>query len=219
MNPSLPNHSHSQRPCKEHPDFPKAFPSLALLELHFRATCAIKLPWYHGALWNALFRHLIRKFVDPVRPLSDLGFRVHPVETGCLAYNQDDPVHLGLSFPFALLPSVTQLIQGFNHLDNHSGRLGPATLRMTGVRCLVNDCCLQVDDVFPADWAAPLTKEMIQAQAEYLTQCQDFSLRLSAPLRLKAPLAWKKQTGYTYLDPAFFPANPHALSWNILQTI
>ncbi len=194
------------------------FPELALLELHFVAIRSIELPWYHGALWNALFRHLIRLFVDPVRSLSQLQFRIHPVETGCLGYQKDDPVHLGLSFPFSLIGPVTSLVQGFNGLDRQNGRLGPATLRLKDARCRVSNRCLQCKDGPEKDWAVPLTADMIQTQAEYLAGLKDFSLLLTAPLRLKAPLYWKQKTGHTYLDPDFFQADPHAFAW-LLQTV
>ena len=189
------------------------FPDLALLELHFVATRAIELPWYHGALWNALFRHLVRLFVDPVHSLSQLQFRIHPVETGCPGYQKDDPVHLGLSFPFSLIGPVTSLIQGFNGQNTHIGKFGPATLRLTDARCRVSNRCLQCKDASAGEWAVPLTADMIQAQAEYLASLKDFSMLLTGPLRLKSPSHWKQQTGHTYLDPEFFQAEPCAFAW------
>ncbi len=185
------------------------FPDLGLLEVHFTVTENLEMSWYHGPAWNALFRHLVRKFIDPVQSLASLGLCIHPVETGCLAYQKGDSVHIYLSFPFALLEPVCDLLRGFNTVREHTGKLGPYSLRFKNARCLVSGKLFREKDFC----VCPLNREMIVRQVKRLVELEDFSLLLSAPLRLKSPTDWKKHSGHTFLDFDFFQVekNPHAV--------
>ncbi|MEI6155575.1 MAG: hypothetical protein WCQ90_15990, partial [Deltaproteobacteria bacterium] len=92
-------------------------PKLVLLELCFGVLLPVRnLPHYHGAQWSALFRTLLKRYfpqealAPPPSPpsagrcsgenaMSVANIWIHPIETGVLAYEKDEPIRLGLTFP------------------------------------------------------------------------------------------------------------------------
>lgn len=188
------------------------FEDLAVFMLCFEAKQQIsRLPYYHGALWNGLFRDLVRDFVNSKMPMAQTGFRIHPVDTGMLFYNKNDPVHLGISFPYTSLEPVFNMLSHFNSLGKGRGSINPGVLRLEKAVCRVSSTEFRFDaDIFSQDLRCiqPLTWDIICRDAQALSAMDQFSLAFYTPLRLKSPGPYREATGNTHIGSDYFRAWP-----------
>ncbi len=174
-------------------------PRLVLLELHFRALLDInKLPHYHGAQWSALFRNVLRNFLPVGLDMSAAGIFIQPFEAGVLRYKQNDPIHLGVVFPFEQHTLMERLLAGFNDQKVEDGHFQPGkTIKLESIYCRVSDKIWQPDrKVF-------LTEKILTPEIEKLTALDEFHLHFYTPLRDKRPEGFKEE-GHTFCDEDFF---------------
>ena len=207
--------------------------AIALLQLSFKATRRIaNLPFYHGQLWSALFRDLIRDYAGIALPLADMGFAVHPIETGRVAFSKGDTINLGLSFPFSYFEAIFTMLKSFNAIPIVEGKLTPATLVLERITCRVSgeeytvppgghppspwqgngektDSHRGKDDDPPDQLAViPYNQAHVEVDALQLMAFNTFQIVFHAPLRLKSPSLYKKRTNNTFIGWDAFQLEP-----------
>lgn len=173
-------------------------PNLVLLELHFRTLAFINdLPHYHGAQWSALFRNIFKSCGETNFTLDDAGIWIHPIETGIPAYEADEPIHLGLTFPRNRSSLVATVIEQFNSVRTHKGHFQPGV-----TICFEGAYSRFSGEVWQPDEEYGLSEDAIRAEVEALAQMDRFSLLLTSPLRVKRPEGQKRQ-GHSFCDEEY----------------
>ncbi|MCX7634129.1 MAG: CRISPR-associated endonuclease Cas1 [Syntrophales bacterium] len=160
---------------------------------------------FHGPQWSALFRYLLHPYLGG-RTMAAAGICLQPYETGVLAFQPGEMIHVGLTFPSEVLPAIEKLILAFPHAAGHHGPLAPGrTITLDEVYCRVskrvcNPAALGRD-------ITPLDEGHLVAETEALLTLGSFQLLLPLPLRLTRP-AQMKTPGHRYADEDFFLGDP-----------
>lgn len=176
-------------------------PPLILLELRLRALKPIrKLPHFLGPHFSAMLRHLLREALPDEASLAQAGVWLQTVESGIVAYEEGEPIGLGLTFPAELAPCIGQALAGFNETVQAQGHFQPGvTVALDEVWCRISD----------APWdrrrPCPLTAEILAPEVERLLHLDRWSLLLQSPLRLTRPAGAKAQS-HRYVDEDYLDA-------------
>ncbi len=179
-------------------------PPLILLELRFRTIAPVrKLPHYHGPQWSALMRNALKPHLDGMN-MAAAGVGVHPVETGVMAYEPNEPVHLGLTFPARLRNEIAGMLDEFNSIKTPGGHFQPGrTIRLEEVFCRISQRPCSAEE------AAVLDADVLKPEIDELQRLDGFTLHLYSPLRLPRP-AGHKVKGHSYCDEEFFLGGENA---------
>lgn len=182
-------------------------PALHLLQLRFKTLTALQgLPIYHGPMWNALFRDLLRPHLPSGIPLDEAGIHLNPIETRLVNCDPDDPMHLGLIFPPQHAPAVCAALNDFNRFEADHGRLRPGeTITLESATCRITGRDLPADRISP-DRLAILDEKALAPEVAALSALERFELVFYAPLRLPRPEG-NKTPGHTLCDVPFFLAS------------
>ena len=177
-------------------------PPLILLELRLRALKPIrKLPHYQGPHWSAVLRHLLRASLPDEASLAKAGVWLQTVETGVVAYEEGEPIRLGLSFPAELAAVIGQALAGFNEDAKGQGHFQPGhTVALEEIWCRISGA--------PWDWRQPqpLTEQVLATEAQQLGTLERFTLELHTPLRMTRP-AGAKAESHRFVDEEYLKAD------------
>lgn len=177
-------------------------PPLVFLELHFKTLLPIhNLPFYHGPHWSALFRNLLKPYI-PDESLSKAGIWIHPIETGIISYEKDEPIHLGLTFPLSRSQEIAEILGGFNTTSHATeGHFQPGRTIY-----LEKTICRLTGNIWEPDDKPSLSYEMLKDEIEMIQNLNGFTILFYSPLRLPRPSGYKTQ-GHHYCDEEFFLEN------------
>jgi hypothetical protein len=165
------------------------------------------LPVYHGALWSALLRNLLRRYFPARTSLADTGIlpvcRWNPqiIQAGHTLY-------LELLTPVSCLHPVLEMLWDFNYRHTRGYFRPGVTLRLQTVHCAVSGTLIVSFDsnsppVLHSDNLVPLTPESLALPAATLLQQSAFTLVFDTPLRLRRPPG-KKTPGHQFCDTKYF---------------
>lgn len=184
-----------------------SLPELVLLELRFKTLLPINnLPHYHGGQWSAMFRSILKPYLSEKQNLSSMNFWVHPVETGILSYDADEPVHIGITFPAGQAQAVGRMLTDFNSIDSTQGHFQPGkTIRLDSVLCRKTK---KPWDYHNTEF---LDVRSIEEEIQFLQGLDAFTLLIHSPMRHTRPEGYKTK-GHHYCDGEFFfdVKNSHA---------
>lgn len=174
-------------------------PKLVFLQLNFRTLQNIqKLPYFHGAQWSTLWRLLIKAHYPPDTTLAQKKITIHPTDTGLISYSENEPIHLGLTFPIEESRQIAQVLGTFNNYQCSYGHFQPgktiildsAYCRICGNRWSSDDTCF-------------LTDTLITDEIHALLQHNEWTIKITTPLRLTRPEGIKGE-GHRYCDEDYF---------------
>jgi CRISPR-associated protein Cas1 len=181
-----------------------AIPAVHLAQLRFRVCAPIEgLSIYHGPMWNALFRDLLRPHLPPAAKLHETGIYLNPIETRLIRLQAGDPLHVGLVFPVEAAAAVCAALAGFNDWRTPRGNLRPGeTILLENLQCRVSGQTVQNGEIAPHHLRV-LDDRALAPERAALAAADRFSLIFYTPLRLFRPEG-QKQDGHNLCDPHYF---------------
>ncbi len=183
-------------------------PELYMLQLTFKALSPIRhLNYFHGPQWNAMFRTLLKKYLEKGTNMAEAGIHLQPIETGICRYEKDDPICIGISFPAESASAVCEMLANLNTSKTGSGHFQPGnTVKLEKTTCRVSGRTFPPEKITPK-CLEPIDYDLILPEIKHLCTLDSFDLVIYSPLRLKRPPGTKND-GHTYFDPDFFFAEP-----------
>ncbi len=175
-------------------------PGFHLVRLKFRVVGPVNsLPFFHGPLWSAMFRNLLRENgVSKTGP----GFPVwvQPVETGIIEYHPGEEISLGLLVMEDAAAPLSEILEGMNSVSTCRGHFQP------GVTIRLEETLSRLTGKAWSPGDRPLTLDDIRQEAERLAAGLDeFSIQTISPMRITRPEGLKTP-GHRYCDTDFFHA-------------
>jgi RNA-directed DNA polymerase len=161
--------------------------------LQFKTTSKIsRLPHYHGAQWNALFRYIFEKHIKKELGLNKYNLWVHPTDYGIREYEAGEVINLGISFTEDTLPAIEYILNNFNEFSGLSGHFQPKyTIVLDNVYKRIQNNSLIID------------YEVVEDEIKMLSRMEECTIYFNSPLRIKRPERYKKRR-HEYCDEEFF---------------
>ncbi len=164
------------------------------------------LPVFQGALWSALLRHLLRRYLPLDTDLAETG--ICPVcRQNPPALVPGQPLTLELLVPAAWLHPVLEMLWDFNQRQTH-GQFQPGqTLRLNTLHCGISQQLLagfegDAPQLY-SEHLTPLPPGDLDDQIDLLLRSGPFTVVFDTPLRLRRPLG-AKTAGHRFCDAEYF---------------